>query len=176
MKCKKCGQELDKQAVICVNCGCKVKKPIYKKWWVWVLVAVVVIAVGSAATGSGDNAGGDSNGSQSAQENVTYEVVDLQTMFDDLEANAMKAEQTYQGKHVEMVCKIKSFDSDGAYISVEPVNADEWNFQSALCYIKNDTQRNFLLENNVGTEITIKGKIKSIGEVLGYTIDIAEVY
>ena len=29
---------------------------------------------------------------------------------------------------------------------------------------------------NVGDTITIKGKVKSIGEVLGYSIDIAEVY
>ena len=61
-------------------------------------------------------------------------------------------------------------------LSVEPINASEWNLTTAMCYIKNDTQKDFLLNKNVDDEITIKGKIKSIGEVLGYTIDINEVY
>ena len=178
MNCKKCGQEIDKKAVICVNCGCKVKKPIYKKWWFWVLVFLAVILIGSTTSGN-DKEASDSSGnitSSSSQQDITYETVELQTMFDELKTNAMKAENKYQGKHVEFKCKIRSFDSDGSYISVEPINASEWNLTSAMCYIKNDTQKEFLLEKNVDDEITVKGKIKSIGEVLGYSIDIKEVY
>ncbi len=186
MNCKKCGHEIDKKAVICVNCGCKVKKPVIKKWWFWVLVIFVVIIIGSATSGgSEETAGGAGNAglnvtqqdiTNATQQNVTYEAVELQTMFDDLDANAMKAEKNYQGKLVEFKCKISNFDSDGSYISVEPINASEWNFTTAMCYIKNDTQKDYLLNKNVGDEITIKGKIKSIGEILGYSIDIKEVY
>ena len=186
MNCKKCGHEIDKKAVICVNCGCKVKKPIIKKWWFWVLAVLVVTIVGSTTSGGGEEpAGGSDNtgsnvtqqaGSNETQQDIIYEVVDLQTMFDELDANAMKAEKNYQGKSVEFKCKISSFDSDGCYISVEPVNASEWNFTTAMCYIKNDTQKDFLLNKNVGDEITIKGKIKSIGELLGYSVDIKEVF
>lgn len=178
MNCKNCGQEIDKKAVICVNCGCKVKKPVYKKWWFWVVMVLVAMIIGSAASSSGDGSTGNTENisSTSSQQDIKYESVDLQGLFDELDANAMKAENKYQGKFVEFKCKISNFDSDGAYISVEPINASEWNFTTALCYIKNDTQKNFLLDKNVDDEITIKGKIKSIGEVLGYTININEVY
>lgn len=176
MNCKKCGQEVDKKAVVCPNCGCKIKKPIYKKWWLWAIVVVVAIIIGTSGGGDGTTTVSNTDTSSNVAEEVTYEVVDLQTMFDELDANAMKAENNYQKKNIEFECKIKSFDSDGSYISVEPVGADEWNFSSAMCYIKNDTQKNFLIEKNVGDTITIKGKVKSIGEVLGYSIDIAEVY
>lgn len=44
-----------------------------------------------------------------------------------------------------------------------------------MCYIKNDNHKNFLLEKNKGDIITIRGKVKSVGEVLGYQIDINEV-
>ena len=37
-----------------------------------------------------------------------------------------------------------------------------------MCYIKDD-------EKNVGDTVTVKGKVKSIGEVLGYQLDIKEV-
>ena len=75
-----------------------------------------------------------------------------------------------------MVGKISNFDSDGKYISIEPVNADEWNFDRVQCYIKDDAQLDFLLEKEVGDSITVKGKIKSIGEVLGYSLNIDEVF
>ncbi len=178
MNCKKCGQEIDKKAVICVNCGCKIKKPIFKKWWFWVIVVFVVIIVGSATSGTGEETVGSSEniGTNVSQQDITYTNVELQTMFDELESNAMKAENNYQGKYVEFRCKISNFDSDGSYISVEPINASEWNLTTAMCYIKNNTQKDFLLNKNVDDEITIKGKIKSIGEVLGYTVDINEVY
>mgnify|MGYP003297008650 CR=1 FL=1 len=173
MNCKKCGQEVDKKAVVCPNCGCKIATPIFKKWWFWLLIVVVIVIVASS---SGNDAPSSTPTAPQQAEEIIYEAVDLQTMFDELDANAMKAENTYQKKYVEFECKIKNFDSDGSYISVEPVGADEWNFTTAMCYIKNDAQKEFLIEKNVGDKITIKGKIDSIGEVLGYSIDIAEVY
>ena len=173
MICKKCGQEVDKKAVVCTQCGCKIKKPIYKKWWFWFILIIAAVAIISSS--GNDNSAPDNDASLQGQEEIVYESVDLQTMFDDLESNAMKAENNYKNKYVEFECKIKSFDSDGSYVSVEPVGADEWNFSSAMCYIKNDTQKEFLLQKNVGDTITIKGKIKSIGEVLGYSVDIKEV-
>ena len=175
MNCKKCGHEVDKKAVVCTECGCKIKKTILKKWWFWALVIVAVIAIGSSG---GNQSTTDTNTAplQNQEQDITYEVVDLQTMFDDLSSNAMKAENNYKDKYVEFSCKIASFDSDGAYVSVEPENASEFNFSSAMCYIKNDTQKKFLIEKNVGDTITVKGKIKSIGELMGYSLDIKEVY
>ena len=137
MNCKKCGQEIDKKAVICVNCGCKVKKPIYKKWWFWVILIFVVIIASSATSGTSEETAGvsDSVDSSVSQQDISYEVVELQTMFDELDANAMKAEDKYQGKYVEFKCKISNFDSDGSYISVEPINASEWSLRSAMRWI-----------------------------------------
>ena len=175
MICKNCKNEVDKKAVVCPNCGCKIKKPIFKKWWFWVIVVIVIICIGTS--GGNDEATVENNEIPEKQvEVIDYDAVDLQTMFDDLSGNAMKAEANYLKKNIEFECKIKTFDSDGKYISVEPVGASEWNFTTALCNIKNDTQKSFLIEKNVGDIITIKGTVKSIGEVLGYTIDIAEVY
>lgn len=172
MNCKNCGQEIDKKAVVCTGCGCKIKKPFYKKWWFW-LIVVVVIAITGSSSGGSDNS---TNTTNKQAEVITYEVVDLQAMFDELDGNAMKAESAYQDKYIEFQCKIANFDSDGRYIGVEPVNASEWNFSTAMCYIKDDAQKSFLIEKNVGDTITIKGQVKEIGEVLGYSIDIKEVY
>ena len=137
---------------------------------------IVIVAVSGGGEMNNATTQTEAVTEQNKQEQKNYEAVDLQNMFDDLEANAMKAESKYQNKNVEFSGKIKNFDSDGRYVSVEPVNASEWNFTAAMCYIKNDTQKTFLIEKNVGDIITIKGKVKSVGEVLGYSVNIDEVY
>ncbi len=178
MICKNCKQEIDNKAAVCVNCGCKVKKPIYKKWWFWCIVVIVVIIVASGSGEEKTNTGSSqtsSDVSKKVEEVITYESYDLNTMIDELKNNALKAETQYRGKYVEISGKIDNFDSSGAYISIKPVGASEWDFDSAMCYIKNEEQKNFLIEKNVGDVVTIKGKVKSVGEVLGYSIDISEV-
>lgn len=166
----------------------KVKKPIYKKWWFWVVIVIVIVAIASSTSGNNESETNNTPvttvSTDSAVEEttaapteatITYNKADLQEMFDDLEANALKAEKTYQDMYVEVEGKIANFDSDGSYISIEPVNADEWNFTTATCYIKEDAQLDFLLEKAVGDTVTIQGQVTSIGEVLGYSIDIDSV-
>lgn len=184
MICKKCGNEVNKNSMVCLNCGSKIKKPIYKKWWFCVLIVFVIIIVASSGNSSENNETSSGTVSSSKitetskdkDKKITYDKVDLQQMLDELNSNALKAEKSYQGKYVQVDGKIKTFDSDGSYISIEPVNANEWSFDTVTCYIKKDAQLDFLLEKSVGDNITIKGKITSIGELLGYSIDIAEVY
>jgi len=58
MVCKKCGQQIDDNVAFCVHCGAKVKgntsatdkKPLYKKWWFWLIVVLVALyIIGSTA-------------------------------------------------------------------------------------------------------------------------------
>ena len=156
-----------------------------KKWWFWAIIAVIVIAVVFGAGGEEeDSASTPKNSSEQAVTNAAsevkeskYEYVSLKTMLDELEANAMKAEATYQNKYVQVEGKITNFDSDGEYISIKPTGAGEWDYLllDVTCYIKTDAQRNVLIKKAKGDIVTIKGKITRIGEVLGYSIDIDEV-
>jgi len=60
MYCENCGQEIDKAAKFCPECGTAVnrdkkavkaaeKKPIYKRWWFWTLI--VLLLLGSFGAG-----------------------------------------------------------------------------------------------------------------------------
>jgi len=182
MFCKKCGSEIDDNAVFCTNCGASIEEPkkkkksLFKRWWFWVIIGVVHTAIVIGSFG-GDSVTNSTPTDNKPIENtkIVYEQIDLRTMLDELDENALKAERNYQDKYVEVVGKIANFDSDGSYISIEPVNADAWNLTHVMCYIKNDDQLNFLLEKSVGDKITIQGQVTSVGEVLGYSIDIATV-
>ncbi len=161
------------------------KKPIYKKWWFWVIIIVVGLAIIGTALGDTEEATPTTNDTKAAEAtsevttNISsdkeYQKVDLQTMMDELDENAMKAESKYQNAYIEITGTIASFDSDGSYITIEPIGASEWNFKTIMCYIKKSEQKDFLLEKAVGDTVTIKGKIFSIGEVIGYSMNIDSI-
>lgn len=168
--CKNCSKEIDKKAVICPQCGVKIKKPIYKKIWFWIIITIIVIAVAAS--------GGDSTTktplTNSAIENVEYTIVNIDTLFKDLKANALKAEKTYQDNYIEITGYISNIDSDGSYISINS-KTDEYWLDSIMCDIKSDEQLKIVMEKSEGDEVTIKGQITDIGEVMGYSLDIHEI-
>ena len=149
---------------------------VFKKWWFWLIVAIVVIAIiaGSSGSSESDVCTGEIQNESSQSTEIVYEIVDLQTMIDDLKANSLRAEENYKEKYVEITGKISNIDSDGKYISISPDN-DEFNLTSVMCYIKNDEQKQIIINKSTDDIVTIKGKIKSIGEVLGYSLDIKEI-
>ena len=46
--CKACGKEIAKSAKTCPHCGAKNKKPLFKKWWFWVIVVLLLGSIGNA--------------------------------------------------------------------------------------------------------------------------------
>jgi hypothetical protein len=149
-------------------------KPFYKKWWFWLIIVIVVLAIAGAASTEDEESNQESN-TTAENDTTKYTKVDLQQMLDELNENALKAEKNYNNAYVEVTGKIANFDSDGSYITIEPINADEWNFETVMCNIKNKDQLDILLEKSKGDKVTIKGKITSIGEVLGYSITIDSI-
>lgn len=140
-------------------------------------VAVIIISV----VFSDDLKGGtkvdnqETAASTQIQQEIQYEKVNVQNMFDDLDTNALRAEETYQGKHIEITGRIEVFDSDGKYISIAPCDAPEWSFETVQCYLTAPDHKAFLIEKNVGDVITIRGDVFSIGEVIGYSVKITEI-
>ena len=137
------------------------------------IIAIVLMYPDSFKGGSNSNTPTSTQATETPQ--IQYEKVDLQDMLDELDANAMRAEEKYQDKHIEITGKISVFDSDGKYIAIVPCDAHKLSLDSVHCNLTDQTHKTFLLEKNVGDVVTIKGKVVSIGEILGYSVKIAEI-
>ncbi len=179
-KCKHCQSDIPKKAKVCPQCG-KKQGGMLK----WIIIAVVAIMIISAASGGEDEPKKVDNNPASvstevasteteAVETVEYQAVELSDMIATLKANALKAEKTYQDMYVEVTGYLSNVDSDGDYISITATN-DEWDFDSVQCYITNEEQIDVVLEKEVGDKVTIQGQITSIGEILGYSLDIEAI-
>ena len=180
--CKHCGAEIAASAKTCPKCGGKNKKPIYKRVWFWILVAVLVLGIGGMAGGSGGSDSSNSTGANDSQaeekapeeETIEYTEVTTDELSDALESNAMNASDTYKGKYFAVTGRLSNIDSDGSYIALVDVN-DEFSFNVIQCYIKNDEQLEKVKTLSTDDVITVKGKITDVGEVLGYSMDIDSI-
>lgn len=128
----------------------------------------------------GNDLPGDySSDSQESQDNqavssTQYETVDIQDLLDELDANALRAKQTYNGKYIEFSGKLTNIDSSGDYISVSPSN-DEWSFDTIHCSVTDKSQLDVISRMNIDDTVTIRGEVTDVGEVLGYFVDIHEI-
>ena len=91
----------------------------------------------------------------------------------NINARAMNAKNTYEGKNVRVSGVLSNIDASGKYFSIE--NDDEWSFESVTCYIKNDETRERIAGASTGDTLVVCGTITSVGEIMGYSIDVAYV-
>ena len=182
INCKTCGQEIANSAKVCPNCGAKVKKPIFKKWWFWAIIVVLIICIGAASNGgnkSGNGQSTDSVNTEVSSQEISYTSYDVTELFDALKANPLKLQNDLKGSYVEIHGYLSNIDSDGSYISVgvEEGNYD-YLFQTVHCNIKTSNKKDILdkvVNMNINQKITVKGKVTDVGEVLGIFVDIDSI-
>ena len=178
--CKHCGQEIAASAKVCPHCGGKNKPPIYKRWWFIAIIVIIVLAA-IGGSGSSDSSGSTSStatsktavSSSSSEAAIEYTAYTVTELSEDLDSNALKAADKYKGQYVELTGRLSVIDSNGKYISIVD-STDEWAITCVQCYIKNDEQKQVVMDMSIGDEIVVKGKITDVGEVLGYFLDMTE--
>ncbi len=106
------------------------KKPLYKKWWFWLIVLIIVYAIGSSIGGDGEAPADTSkpSESQAGQQNTDESKQGTsftQENIDILMSNPKK----YKGSNVEFSGKVFATperDEKGTYLQVfaDPINMD----------------------------------------------------
>lgn len=185
--CKHCGAEIAASAKVCPQCGGKNKKPLYKRPWFIAVIAIIIIgAIGSAGGEKTSNEVGKNDTQVTTSENtnntqpesetpeITYTAYAVSELMDDLNGNALKAADKYKDQYVELTGRLNVIDSSGKYISIVSTE-DEFAILGVQCYIKSEEQKSAVMDMSIGDTLVVKGKIKNVGEVMGYSLDIDEV-
>lgn len=158
------------------------EQPKKKKTWIWVVVGIIAIFVLIGSSGGDEETKNTSENvvkenievEETEPIQVEYIKYDVDEMVNVLSENALKAEKTFQDQYVEVTGILRNIDSDGKYISLDPIN-EEFSLYGVQCYIQNEEQINQVLEMKIDDTITVKGKITSVGEVMGYSLDIDSI-
>ena len=107
---------------------------------------------------------------------ISYTHYDVTELFDTLSGNALKAKNTFKDQYVEIEGYLAVIDSDGNYIGIGAQSSNyQYILQDVLCYIKGKDQLAQVMEMSIGDPITVRGKIKDVGEVVGYTLNIDSI-
>lgn len=176
--CASCGAEIATSAKTCPQCGAKVKHPVTKKWWFWALLVIVVIGIIGGVSGGGKSSTGPDTTKQPSgtEQPISYTHYNVTELFDALSTNAMKAQSDFKDQYVEIEGYLSVIDSDGKYIGVG-ASPDDYDYflQNVQCYLKTDEQKQQIMDISSGAPITVRGKITSVGEVLGYFMNIDSI-
>ena len=194
--CKTCGTEIAANAKTCPKCGAKNKKPIYKRPWFIVLMVLLVLGIigsigkdsssqesapgsqptsaASSATVSEETNKEETSEQEESVPDISYTAYTVSQLMDDLDSNALKAAETYKDQYVELTGRLNVIDSSGKYISIVPVD-EEFAIIGVQCYIQTEEQKTTVTEMSMDDTVVVRGKITSVGEVMGYSLDIDEI-
>ena len=184
--CKHCATEIPYDAKVCPNCRKKQKQGCLLPVLITIGILVALLAIigklgggsnaSSASASSSDTKTSSSNSKKTSSATSIpleyYTSVTVDELVNDLSANALKAQEKYKGQYLQITGRLSNIDSDGKYISLSTTNI---SFTSVMCYIKNDTQRAQVANMSTDDVITLRGKCKDMGEVMGYRIDIDSI-
>lgn len=140
-----------------------------------VLIGIAAVLVCLAVIGSCTHDENSSPKTSKSVEKPQYLTVSIATMVDDLKTNAMVATDKYKGKNVKIVDGIVStIESDGDYISVRN-SGSHFSLIDVMCYPKDNNIRKQFRNIQKGERITVYGKIRSVGEIRGYVLDLDKI-
>ena len=102
----------------------------------------------------------------------TYQTVSVTKLYEDIKNNKLAAEEKYKDNYFSITGQVNNIESD--YIVIYEVN-NTWS-NRVFCRIKSDEQKKLIKTLNKGDIVTVKGKITSIGEIIGCYLNMAEIY
>ncbi len=157
-----------------------VKKPFYKKKWVWAVAVVLLIIIGS----SGDS----SQTTKTATDTPEAEKVEVAEVAEvalevtatkliaDYKANEISADSTYKDKQVKVTGVVGSIAKDildNPYVTL--TDETQYGIESVQCYFSKADQAN-LANVTKDTRITLQGRVsgKSLTNVLVKECSIAQ--
>jgi len=138
------------------------KKPIYKKWWLWVGVIVVVGIIGSQTGKKGGNApvaegeatSSASPSSQPAEKPAEPKAIEVtaKDYYDAYESNEVTADAKYKGKTIAVTGEVDGVSKTFGTVSVN-LKADEY-IKQIRCKLKTESDAASLTK---GQTVTLVG-------------------
>ena len=143
------------------------KKRIYQRMWFWIILALLVSGIGRWLLS--EPADHDGNAPRS---DVEYAEVTVDELFEEINTNPLRAEDKYNDQYVAVTGVLRVIDDDS--IGLYPLGYE--SIDGVHCVLVYDDQREKLKEYSKGDTITVKGKIREVGDVFLYkmTIDCIE--
>lgn len=167
--CKVCGEQIAKNAKVCPHCGAKNKKIIFKRWWFWALIIVIVL--GAILFG------GDSGPKKPSDPNKTPEQVKTEYIAScspiDYDAVAREPDKA-KGMHVSFTGAVIQVMESGYHVTLRVALDEDYDQVVYVDYTREEGESRILEDDVITGYGDCKG-VTSYTSVLGGTITIPSV-
>ena len=105
INCSQCKTEILKKAKICPNCGCKNKKPFYKKIWFWILIIIVISNLGHSVNDKSkvsNYMADEKNQNNISDSDIKDFIIDEQIIYSDNDVKISTTGNKSSGNDVEI--------------------------------------------------------------------------
>lgn len=100
--------------------------------------------------------------------------ISAETLMNELESNAARANKNFNGKYIKITnAVITNIESDGDYINVD--YADRLSLHTIQCEPKYSSTKEQIFNLNKGQRITVYGKVRDVGEIIGYYLELLKM-
>lgn len=140
IKCIQCGAEFDSKSKFCPSCGAKNKKPVFKKWWFWVIVIIVLFgAIGSAGNSKSDKTTANV---ESESKNSTFENTKITNKEDESEKEETAEPEIELKTEIEKAVWEVVNNCGAKMLSSEAIETGDSGSSNIICaiLIKNDEE------------------------------------
>lgn len=168
-KCKVCGATMSSGVAVCPSCGAKIKKPIYKRWWFWVIVALGVFILIAAFSDSDEeivqnNDVRNSVGSvQTNEVEIQYTNYSVSQIYNMMDENLISAKNKLINQNVEIIGYIGSIDNENCVIIYSEPNDEDSYWGNIYCYFnKNKKILEQLSKLSKGDPVVVRGKVTNV--------------
>ncbi len=89
----------------------------------------------------------------------------------EIDSNAMRAKKKYENKYVKITGRIENVDNNGDSFNLYPID-NKWSIYNVYCSVDFENIKKKLINYSSGDIVTVRGKIISVGETLGYSMNV----
>ncbi len=141
--CKSCGNPLSGKETICPMCGTenKISKPIYKKWWFWVVAVFIVVGVAASSNPKTELSDDKSNPVTSSDSDTTSsktsEKTEKETSNDAPKENSVPTEYKSALKKAEMYSDMMHMSKAAIYDQLVSEYGEKFSEEAAQYAMEN---------------------------------------
>lgn len=106
-------------------------------------------------------------------DSIDFTVVAVDELYADLDENAMRAKETWNGVYIAVVGQLDSIDSDGDYLTIKTPGAG-FTLDRLQCSIPS-TLHNTVMNFSVDDNVIVYAQIDMVSDILGYHSELLSI-
>ena len=168
--CKVCGAMIAKNAKACPSCGAKNKKSVFKRWWFWCLLVLIVFGI-FIFSGEDDTPKKPYDPNKTPEQVKTEYIASCKPI--DYKAVARDPDQ-HKGDHVSFTGTVIQVMESGNKVTLRVAMDDDHDMILYVIYTREDGESR-ILDDDVITGYGDCQGVESYTSILGETITIPSV-